>query len=129
MRLLPKALLFGCAVLTSVITASAMQAKPEAAPPAAQKAWIKRSDEYAQVLLKIQAKYAPEFAARQGIEGLDEEVSQFPSDRRERAKADSQAAIGKLQGFLAVEKDPLVKQDLQIMIKAAQRNQRGQELG
>jgi len=129
MRILPKALLLGFAVLTCAITASAMQAKPEAAPPAAQKAWIKRSDEYAQVLLKIQAKYVPEFAARQGIEGLDEEVSQFPSDRRERAKADSQAAISKLQGFLAVEKDPLVKQDLQIMIKAAQRNQRGQELG
>src|SRR5258708_8692689 len=128
MRILPKALLLGLAVLTCAINAPALQAKPEAASQPAQKAWIKRSDEYAQVLLKLQAKYAPEFAARQGVEGLDEEVSQFPSNRRELAKADAKAAISKLQGFLATEKDPLVKQDLQIMIKAAQQNQRGQEL-
>src|SRR5882672_7550168 len=119
MRILPKALLLGFAVLTCAITASAMQAKPEAASPTAQKAWIKRSDEYAQVLLKMQAKYGPEFAARQGVEGLDEEVSQFPSNRREQARADLRAALGQLQAALATEKDPLVKQDLQIMVKAA----------
>jgi len=37
--------------------------------PAAQKDWIKRSNEYAQILLKIQAKYGPEFAGQAGVQG------------------------------------------------------------
>src|SRR6266852_3344070 len=129
MRSLPKVLGFSLAVLICIPSAPALQSKTEASSQPAQKDWIKRSDQYAQILLKIQAKYAPEFAARQGVEGMDEQVSQFPSNRREQAKADAQAAINQLQAALAAEKDPLVKQDLQIMIKSAQQNQRGQALG
>src|SRR5262245_33432476 len=92
------------------------------------KAWIKRSDEYAQILLKVQAKYAPEFAGQRGVEGLDEQVSQFPANRRTQQRADGQAALAQLQKALAAEKDPLVKQDLEIMIHAAQQGLRGQEL-
>jgi uncharacterized protein (DUF885 family) len=105
-----------------------MQEKAPAASPTDQKDWIKRSDEYAQILLKVQAKYAPEFAGRQGVEGLDEQVTQFSADRRERQKAEVRAAIDQLQKALVAEKDPLVKQDLEIMLKAAQENIRGQEL-
>lgn len=104
------------------------QTKSEPAASAEQKEWIKRSNEYAQILLKVQAKYAPEFAARQGVEGLDDQISQFPANRRDQQRADTRAALAQLQKALATEKDPLVKQDLQIMIKAAERNLRGQEL-
>lgn len=94
----------------------------------ARPAWITRSDENAQILLRLQAKYAPEGASRQGIPGLDEQISQFPKDRRERARADQQAALEELKRRLAAEKDPLVAQDLEIMIKAVERNIRGSEL-
>jgi uncharacterized protein (DUF885 family) len=100
-----------------------------ATPAPEQKEWIRRSNEFAQILIKVQAKYAPEFAARQGVEGLDDQVSQFPANRREQQKADARAALEQLRKALAVEKDPLVKQDLEIMIKAAEQNLRGQELG
>lgn len=94
----------------------------------AQPEWIRRSNENAQVLLRLQAKYAPEGASRQGIPGLDEQISQFPKDRREKARADQLAAVQELKQRLATEKDPLVAQDLEIMIKAAQQSIRGSEL-
>ncbi|MCA1558026.1 MAG: DUF885 domain-containing protein, partial [Acidobacteria bacterium] len=84
----------------------------------AQPSWIARSNENAQLLLKLQAKYAPEGASRQGIPGLDEQVSQFPKDRREKARADQQMVLQELKRRLGAEKDPLVAQDLEIMIKA-----------
>lgn len=130
MRILSYVALFFALTITGASSAYSVQASPQAKAPAAadQKEWIKRSNEYAQILLKIQAKYAPESAGRQGVEGLDEQVTQFSSERRERQKADVRAAIAQLQQALETEKDPLVKQDLQIMLKAAQQNVRGQEL-
>src|SRR5438270_947847 len=101
--------------------------KGSAAP--ANKAWIARSNENAQLLLKLQAKYGPEFASRQGVPGLDEEVTQFPKDRRTQQEADQAAALAELNRRLAAEKDPLVAQDLQIMVKAAEQARRGIELG
>ena len=124
---LPSTSLLLCLVFTASATAGA-QAKPDPAAPREQKEWIKRSDEYAQVLLKLEAKFAPEFAAREGVEGLDDQISQFPANRRAEEKAASQNALTQLQKALATEKDPLVRQDLQIMVTAAEQNQRGREL-
>src|SRR5215469_3957942 len=124
--------LFHCAlsVLLSIagVTGALCQPAATQSAPAAQKDWIKRSNEYAQILLKIQAKYGPEFAGQAGVQGLDEQVTQFPPNRREQQKADGRAAINELQKALAKETDPLVKQDLEIIIKAAQQNLHGQEL-
>lgn len=103
------------------------QTAPQTSKPA-QPAWIARSNENAQLLLQLQAKYAPEGASRQGIQGLDEQVSQFPKDIRERARKDQLAALQELKRRLSTEKDPLVAQDLEIMIKATERTIRGTEL-
>lgn len=128
MRVLMKAALFLTLSLAGAAPPTPTQAQALAAAPADQKEWIKRSDEYAQILLKYQAKYAPEFAGQQGVEGLDEQVSQFPADRRRQQRADAQAALAQLQKALATEKDPPVRQDLEIMIKSAQQDIRGHEL-
>ncbi len=112
----------------AVNSGSAQTAASSSGTSAPQKEWIKRSNEYAQILLKIQAKYGPEFAGQAGMQGLDDQISQFPANRRERQRADAQAAVTQLQKALADEKDPLVKQDLEIMIKAAKQSLRGQEL-
>src|SRR5262245_38383089 len=112
-------------LLSCVATSPAFQ-KPNA--PADAKDWIQRSHEYAQALIKVRAKYEPEFAGRFGVEGLDEQVSQFPSDRRTRQRGDSESALAQLQKAMATEKDPQVRQDLEIMIRAAQQALRGREL-
>jgi uncharacterized protein (DUF885 family) len=127
----PRTTALFCFALCIICASVGATAQTETAPKEQkdQKEWIKRSNEFAQLLLKVQAKYAPEFAARQGVEGLDDQISQFSSDRRERQKADSRAALEQLRKALATEKDPLVKQDLQIMIKATEQNLHGQEMG
>lgn len=91
--------------------------------------WVKRSDENAKLLLALQAKYGPEGAARIGIDGFDEAVSQFPLDINERVIRDSEAAIATLRQRLGAEKDPNVAQDLAIMIAAAEDNIRGTRIG
>jgi uncharacterized protein (DUF885 family) len=115
-------------VALSAIATAQTPAPQQSSPAPNSKEWIKRSNEYAQILLKVQAKYAPEFAARQGVAGLDEQITQFPPNRREQVKAEVRAAIAQLEKILAAEKDPFVRQDLEIMIQAAQRNVRGQEI-
>jgi len=127
MRVLHRIILSAVMISTTLLGAQTRPVQGPA-PPANQKDWIKRSNEYAQILIKVQAKYAPEFAARQGVAGLDEQITQFPPNRRAQAKADARGAIEQLQKALSTEKDPLVRQDLEIMIKAAQRNVQGQEL-
>jgi hypothetical protein len=107
-------------------TAGARPAQEGAAP--AEKAWIKRSNEYALPLLKLQAKYAPEGAGRLGVEGLDQDISQFPANRREQQKADAEGAEAQLEKSFTTEKDPLVRQDLQIMLKAVKNALRGNAL-
>ncbi|MCM2270032.1 MAG: DUF885 domain-containing protein, partial [Thermoanaerobaculia bacterium] len=87
--------------------------------------WVERSNANAQVLLDIQAKYGPEGAARIGIEGLDEAIRQLPLDLNARLVRDVEAALATLRGRLAVESDADVRQDLEILIKAATDEIRG----
>lgn len=129
MRVLSYAALSLLLSFTGAIAAHAQQASSPGAPPASQKDWIKHSNEYAQILLKVQAKYGPEFAGQAGVAGLDDQITQFPASRREQQKSDGRAAIAALEKALATEKDPLVTQDLNIMIKAAKQALHGQELG
>ena len=107
-----------------VVLASAAIASAQPAPPA----WIARSNENAQILLTLNAKYRTEGAARQGVSGLDEAVTQLPANRRESLKADTRAALDELRKRLTAEKDPLVAQDLQILVKAAQSQLDGLDL-
>jgi hypothetical protein len=102
---------------------------PRGAQAPSEPSWIARSNENARILLNAQSAYNPEGAARQGLSGFDEQVFQLPKDRRERMKADLEKALRELQRRRSVEKDPLVAQDLDILIKAAQESLRGQELG
>ena len=100
----------------------------QAAQAPQQASWIARSNANAQVLLNVEAKYQPEGAQRRGMPGFDEAVTQLTPDRRARRKADREGALRELQRRLDEEKDPLVAQDLRILIKAAREMLRGDEL-
>jgi hypothetical protein len=90
-------------------------------------AWVARSNQNTQLLIDIDAKDSPESAAAEGVKGLDEQVYSFPPDKRERVRADLRKARQELAGRLAREKDSLVKQDLEILIGAADRRIRSSE--
>lgn len=101
--------------------AKTIQARP--AP-----AWVDKSNEYAQILLQAQAPFQPEYASFFGVPGYDDKVSDLGPDHTQRYRTAMAQAIGQLQAKLATERDPNVRQDLQIMIKAAQENIEGSEL-
>jgi uncharacterized protein (DUF885 family) len=90
-------------------------------------AWVARSNQNTQILIDIDAKYSPEDAAAEGVKGLDEQISSFAAGTEERIRADYRKAAQELSSRLAKEQDPLVKQDLEILTKSADRNIRSSE--
>ncbi len=98
-------------------------------PPAPKaKTWIERSNENAQLLLALQAKFAPEFASRFGVPGVDDQISDFTPGHRERQREAARQAQAELERRLTTEKDPQVAEDLQIMIDTVKRQIKGSEL-
>jgi hypothetical protein len=85
-------------------------------------AWVQESNQDAMLLLKVQAKYAPEFAGRTGVEGLDDKIFDLKPGVYERSRKDSEAALAQLKQRQKTATDPNVKQDLDILIAAAQKN-------
>jgi hypothetical protein len=91
-------------------------------------AWVARSNQSAQLLIDVDARYAPEREGASGVMGLDDRVTLITPDMPERIRADMKAAAKELQSRLASEQDPLVRQDLQILIDSADRDVRQSEI-
>ena len=88
---------------------------------AQEPAWVTRSNENAQLLIGLQAKFGPEGASAQGVPGLDDQISDFPADRAQKVRAEMIRVRDLLKARLGTETDRLVKQDLQILVGAADR--------
>ncbi len=88
------------------------------APPPA---WVAKSNGYAQVLLKVLAEFNPEFASRFGLPGYDTKVIDLKPNVDARSRAALSKANTQLKQDLAKETDPNVREDLEIMIHAADR--------
>ena len=129
MKALPLSLAVALAIGLAVPAAPAVRAAdaPAAAAPAVP-AWVARSNGFAQILLQAQAPFAPEEASFFGIPGYDEQVFDLKPKVDERFRAAMTQARTELAARLALEKDPNVRQDLQILIDAANRNIENSEL-
>lgn len=90
--------------------------------------WITRSNADAQVLLDVIVRFSPESASQLGVAGYDEKVADLGPDADARSRAALVGARAKLQALLATEKDANVRQDLQILIKAADEQVEGIDL-
>ena len=88
---------------------------------AAEPAWITESNRHTQVLLEVNARYQPESAADLGLEQYDRQIIDLKPKFDERLEADLAAAITQLEAARAEVKDDRARQDLDILIKAAQR--------
>jgi hypothetical protein len=80
------------------------------------------------LLLKVQAKYAPEFAGRTGIDGLDDKIFDLKPGVYERSRKDTEAALAELKQRQKTATDPNVKQDLDILINAAEKGLKSREV-
>lgn len=87
---------------------------------AAEQAWVTKSNENARLLLNVVARYSPENATGLGVDGFDEQITDLSRDQFEPTNKDTRAAIAELQKRLKAEKDPKIKQDLEILITTAQ---------
>ncbi len=98
-------------------TAPQPSTKTNAARPAP--AWVAASNAHARILLDAQLRFQPESATFFGVPGYDDKVADLGPDngaRFRKAIGDARAA---LQEKLQLERDPNVRQDLEIMIGAA----------
>ena len=105
------------AVARSLFLASVLASLPIFA--ADEPAWITRSNAHAQLLLDALAQTSPEFAGRLGVRGYDEKIADLTAGATERTRARFTAARDELARRVTVETDPLVHQDLAILLKAA----------
>jgi hypothetical protein len=92
-----------------------------------QQAWVQKSNQNAQLLLNVFAKYAPEGAGSLGVGGLDEKITIPDIHNRERSRKDTLEVLAVLKERLAKEEDPLVKQDLEILIEESEKSIRASD--
>lgn len=81
--------------------------------------WVERSNENTMVLLRAQAPFAPEQLSFFGIPGYDGQVADLRPDNGSRFREATARARTELVARLAIETDPNVRQDLEILVQAA----------
>ncbi len=89
---------------------------------AADADWVTTSNQDAQQVLKLLAEFNPEGAGSIGVDGLDEEILDLKPGIYERGRKASEAVLRQLQGRLAEETHPKVRQDLAILIESVESN-------
>jgi len=99
--------------LAAAVTFAIASVHAETAPPA----WIARSNADAQALLDVTARFSPESATDIGVKGFDEKTVDLGPDVDKRQRAALVEVREKVNKRLSEEKDPNVKQDLQILLK------------
>lgn len=89
---------------------------------AAEPAWVAKSNDNAKLLLNVMAKYSPESASSLGVDGYDELITDMSRDLYDASVKDTRAVVAELDKRLKAETDPKIKQDLEILINAANEN-------
>ena len=82
-------------------------------------AWIEKSNANAKVMLDATNKFGPEGASSNGYQEFDEQVADFGPNINERTDTAIATARDELAKRLVAETDPLVRQDLDILIQSA----------
>jgi hypothetical protein len=118
----------GVALALSGTALAATAADAPKTAPKAPPAWVAESDKNAQILLKTFADFAPEGAGQIGVDGLDDQATNLTPDFVQRLNAALDADVAQFQALLTKTTEPHVKQDLQILIDAANNNKRDNQL-
>jgi hypothetical protein len=119
------------AVVLALVPVSALAqstAPSKTASTAPSPAWVARSNAYAQILLDAQGPFQPELVSFFGIPGYDDQVFDVKPDNGQRFRDATAKAKAELQQKLQSERDPNVRQDLAIMIAAADQRIEGSRL-
>jgi len=82
----------------------------------ADKRWIERSNEFANLLIDVEKKHSPEAASADGLSQYDENISVATHEDDVAENSEKRAVLAKLQEQLPREQNKYVRQDLEIMI-------------
>jgi uncharacterized protein (DUF885 family) len=104
-------------------------ATPTSAAAETDKAWITKSNEYANLLVEIDKKHSPESASHDGLKQYDQLISEDTHEDDVAENNERRAALEKFKAALATEQDKNVKQDLEIMIHNTELLLRGYQYG
>jgi uncharacterized protein (DUF885 family) len=115
-------------LLAPLGAANAAPDKPAKVALPATPAWVAQSNAHAQLLVDTLARFQPEFAGRFGVAGLDREIMDLKPGINERAREAIKGAAAELRKRRERETHPKLKQDLDIMIAAADRFREDGEL-
>jgi uncharacterized protein (DUF885 family) len=116
-------LIFVAAALMLETAGGAAQAPASAAStpasgsavPAPPPAWVKRSNEYTQMLLDVQYKHSPEGGSREGLVKYDPLITDATRADEIVQRNELEAILAKLKKVEAKEKDKNVREDLEII--------------
>jgi Bacterial protein of unknown function (DUF885) len=93
----------------------------------ADRSWIAASNDFTNLLLKVEMKHNPETGSRQGLSEYDELVSQPTLADEDQERKETEEVIAKLKGALPQQKQKEVAQDLEIIIRRVELNFRMQD--
>ena len=91
---------------------------------AQDRAWIEASDRYSNQLLETLGAFFPEWMSELGLERYDTAVRDLQPRRVERADAALGAMAARLRAARLNERDPRVREDLEILLDAIARERR-----
>lgn len=83
-------------------------------------AWVEQSDHYAQELMRVIGTYNPETASFYGVEAFDQDIYDLRRDRFADEQRDLANVVAAYRQQIPVERDPRVRQDLEILTEAAE---------
>ena len=103
-------------------------ALPAQADSTANKSWVDKSNEHAQLVLDLLAELSPEGAGSLGVDGLDEDILDLGPGLYERGQEMSADVLQQLKQRRTEESDRKVRQDLGILIQAIEDSMRSADL-
>jgi uncharacterized protein (DUF885 family) len=102
-------------IVTELTALLALSAFAQVTP--SDRGWIVTSNDYTNLLLKVEMKHRPESGSRQGLSEYDPLVSQPTLADEDQERKETEEALAKLKAALPQQKQKEVAQDLEIMIR------------
>lgn len=102
---------------TFAIAVTALFLLPLASLRANAPSWVAVSNQYADMLMKVEMRHHPEVGSRQGLSEYDTRISQPTLADQDAQRRETEAVLAKLKAALRQPQQKEVAQDLQIMVR------------
>jgi uncharacterized protein (DUF885 family) len=91
--------------------------QPASSADHAEKAWIKQSNDFTNMLLNVQLEHSPERGSAQGLAAFDERISDPSRADQAAERRELEAALSKIKAARSTVTDKNVREDIDILQK------------